>query len=184
MPFKFTKLSIPEVVLIEPRVFRDERGFFIETYKHSEFADAGISEYFVQDNHSQSSRDVLRGLHYQINPKAQGKLLRCSKGKIFDVAVDIRKGSPDYGKWVGLELSDENNNMIYIPPGFAHGFLTLSDTAEVLYKCTEEYSPGHERGIAWNYPDINIDWPIKAPILSAKDLSYPMLKDADNNGGI
>lgn len=184
MPFKFTKLSIPEVVLIEPRVFRDERGFFIETYKHSEFADAGIREYFVQDNHSQSSRDVLRGLHYQINPKAQGKLLRCSKGRIFDVAVDIRKGSPDYGKWVGLELSDENNNMIYIPPGFAHGFLTLSDTAEVLYKCTEEYSPGHERGIAWNDPDINIDWTIKAPILSAKDLSYPMLKDADNNGGI
>ena len=184
MPFKFTKLSIPEVVLIEPRVFRDERGFFIETYKHSEFADAGIREYFVQDNHSQSSRDVLRGLHYQINPKAQGKLLRCSKGRIFDVAVDIRKGSPDYGKWVGLELSDENNNMIYIPPGFAHGFLTLSDMAEVLYKCTNEYSPGHERGIAWNDPEIDIDWPVKAPILSAKDLSYTMLKDADNNGGI
>ncbi len=181
MPFKFTRLSIPEVVLIEPKVFRDERGFFVETYKYSEFAAAGIREYFVQDNHSKSSMGVLRGLHYQLNPKAQGKLLRCSRGKIFDVAVDVRKGSPNFGKWIGIELAEENHNMIYIPPGFAHGFLTLSDTAEVLYKCTEEYSPEHERGIAWNSPDINIDWPIKTPILSQKDLLYPALKDADNN---
>ena len=181
MPFKFTRQSIPEVVIIEPRVLRDERGFFIETYKYSEFEDAGIRESFVQDNHSQSGMGVLRGLHYQINPGAQGKLLRCSKGRIFDVAVDIRKGSPDYGKWIGIELSDENNKLIYIPPGFAHGFLTLSSMAEVFYKCTNEYSPGHERGIAWNDPDININWPVKAPILSAKDLSFPVLKDADNN---
>ncbi len=181
MPFKFTRLSIPAVVIIEPRVLRDERGFFIETYKYSDFEGEGIRDNFVQDNHSQSTRGVLRGLHYQINPKAQGKLLRCSKGRIFDVAVDIRKGSPDFGKWVGIELSDENNTMIYIPQGFAHGFLTLSDTAEVLYKCTNEYSPGHERGIIWNDPDINIDWPLEAPILSAKDLSYPALKDAENN---
>lgn len=181
MPFKFTKLSIPDVVLVEPRVFRDERGFFIESYKYSEFADAGIREYFVQDNHSKSSMGVLRGLHYQLNPKAQGKLLRCLKGRIFDVAVDVRKGSPDYGKWIGIELSEENDKMIYIPPGFAHGFLTLSDTAEILYKCTEEYSPEHERGIAWNAPDINIDWPIKSPTLSARDLSHPALTDADDN---
>jgi len=181
MPFKFIRQSIPGVVIIEPGAFRDERGFFIETYKYSEFAKAEISESFVQDNHSQSSMGVLRGLHYQINPGAQGKLLRCIKGKIFDVAVDIRKGSPDYGKWIGVELSDENNKMIYIPPGFAHGFLTLSSVAEVLYKCTSEYSPAHERGIAWNDPEINIDWPVKAPILSAKDRSYPVLKDADNN---
>ncbi len=181
MPFKFIRLSIPDVVLIEPRVFRDERGFFIETYKHSEFADAGIREYFVQDNHSQSSMGVLRGLHYQIHPMAQGKLLRCSKGRIFDVAVDIKKGSPDYGKWIGLELSEENNNMLYIPPGFAHGFLTLSDVAEVYYKCTKEYSPENERGIIWNDPDINIDWPVKTPVLSAKDKAYPVLKDSDSN---
>lgn len=181
MPFKFTRLSIPDVVLIEPRIFRDERGFFFETFKYSEFANAGIRESFVQDNHSQSSKGVLRGLHYQLNPKAQGKLLRCSKGRIFDVAVDIRKGSPSYGKWVGLELSEEDNNMIYIPPGFAHGFLTLSEKADVLYKCTEEYSPEHERGIAWNDPDINIDWPVQYPILSTKDLKYPALKGADND---
>ncbi|MCC7203401.1 MAG: dTDP-4-dehydrorhamnose 3,5-epimerase [Nitrospirae bacterium] len=181
MPFNFTRLSIPDIVLIEPRAFRDGRGFFIETYKYSEFAFAGISGHFLQDNHSQSSKGVLRGLHYQLNPKAQGKLLRCPKGKIFDVAVDIRRGSPDYGKWVGIELSEENNSMLYIPPGFAHGFLTLSDMADVLYKCTEEYSPEHERGIAWNDPEVNIDWPIKTPILSAKDLSYGTLKDADNN---
>ena len=181
MPFKFIRQSIPEVVIIEPRVFRDKRGFFIETYKYSEFEDAGIRDHFIQDNHSQSAVGVLRGLQYQINPGAQGKLLRCLKGRIFDVAVDIRKGSPDYGKWIGVELSDENNKMIYIPPGFAHGFLTLSDMAEVFYKCTNEYSPAHERGIAWNDPEINIDWPVKSPILSEKDQSYPVLKDADNN---
>lgn len=181
MPFKFTRLSIPEIILIEPLVFRDDRGFFVETYKYSDFAAYGITDSFVQDNHSTSVKGVLRGLHYQTNPKAQGKLIRCMKGKIFDIAVDIRRSSPTYRKWAGCELSEETNLMLYIPPGFAHGFVALSDMTEVLYKCTVEYSPENERGIIWNDPDINIDWPIKTPLLSVKDKTYPMLKDSDNN---
>jgi len=181
MPFKFTRLSIPEIILIEPKVYRDDRGVFVETYKYSDFAAYGITDSFVQDNHSTSVKGVLRGLHYQTNPKAQGKLIRCMKGKIFDIAVDIRRSSPTYRKWAGCELSAETNLMLYIPPGFAHGFMVLTDIAEVLYKCTTEYSPENERGIFWNDPDINIDWPIKTPVLSAKDKAYPVLKDSDNN---
>jgi dTDP-4-dehydrorhamnose 3,5-epimerase len=181
MPFAFKNLLIPEIILVEMKVFADDRGFFMETYKHSEFANHGIKEYFVQDNHSRSSKNVLRGLHYQKNPKAQGKLVRCIAGRIFDVAVDIRKGSPTYGKWVGAELSSENNYMLYIPPGFAHGFVVLSDFAEILYKCTEEYSAENDRGIIWNDPDIKIKWPTESPILSEKDQKNPLLKDADNN---
>ena len=181
MPFTFKKLSIPGIILIKPHIFTDERGFFIETYKHSNFDKAGIIENFMQDNLSKSKKNVLRGLHYQKNPAAQGKLVRCINGRIFDVAVDICKGSPTYMKWVGIELSEKNNYMLYISPGFAHGFVVLSDEAEVMYKCTREYSPENDRGIIWNDPDININWPVEEPVLSRKDNSLPFLKDADNN---
>ena len=181
MPFEFTKLDIPDVIFIEPKVFGDERGFFVETYKYSDFQKNGIGINFIQDNHSSSCKGVLRGLHYQKNPKAQGKLVRCIKGEIFDVGVDIRKGSPYFGKWAGKILSEENKAMLYIPPGFAHGFLVLSDTAEVLYKTTDEYSPEHDRGVIWNDPDINIKWDIKEPSLSKKDENLPLLKNADIN---
>jgi len=173
--------ELPGLILVEPRVFADERGVFLETYRHSDFAAAGIPEHFVQDNHSRSSGGVLRGLHYQKVPRAQGKLVRCLAGRIFDVAVDIRTGSPAYGKWAGVELSGENNRMLYVPAGFAHGFLVLSDIAEVTYKCTEEYSPSHDRGIIWNDPDIGIRWPRPVPVLSAKDAQHPRLRDADND---
>jgi dTDP-4-dehydrorhamnose 3,5-epimerase len=181
MPFIFKKLSIPEVVLIEPKVFRDGRGLFLETYKYSDFAESGIKEHFVQDNYSKSVKGGLRGLHFQKNPNAQGKLVQCIKGKIFDVAVDIRKGSPTFGRWVSVELSEENNLMLYVPSAFAHGFVVLSETADVIYKCTREYSPKDDRGIIWNDPDINIRWPVKDPILSEKDKKLPFLKDADIN---
>ena len=181
MPFIFKKLSIPEVVLIEPKVFRDGRGFFMETYKYSDFARMGIKEYFVQDNYSKSLKGILRGLHFQKNPNAQGKLVLCLKGKIFDAAVDIRKGSPAFGQWVGAELSEENNLILYVPSGFAHGFVVLSEAADVIYKCTREYSPEDDRGIIWNDPDINIHWPVKYPVLSEKDKNHPALKDADIN---
>ncbi len=181
MPFVFRRLVIPDVILIEPKLFGDQRGFFLEFYKHTEFVRAGIPEHFVQDNHSKSAKGVLRGLHYQKNPHAQGKLVRCLNGKIFDVAVDIRKGSPRYGKWVSAELTGENSHMLYVPPGFAHGFVVLSDSAEVIYKCTEEYSPADDRGIVWNDPDIGITWPMSAPVLSEKDEIHPRLREADNN---
>jgi dTDP-4-dehydrorhamnose 3,5-epimerase len=181
MPFEFKQLAIPEVVIVVPKVFGDARGFFLEFYKHSEFAQAGIREHFVQDNHSKSLKGVLRGLHYQKHPHAQGKLVRCLTGRIFDVAVDIRKGSPSFGKWVGVELTAENNSMLYVPPGFAHGFLVLSDSAEVLYKCTAEYASADDRGIIWNDPDIGIQWPLSDPVLSEKDKVHPPLRSADNN---
>jgi dTDP-4-dehydrorhamnose 3,5-epimerase len=174
-------MDIPGPVLIEPKVFGDDRGFFLEIYKHSEFINAGIPEHFVQDNFSRSAKGVLRGLHYQKDPRAQGKMVRCMKGSIFDVAVDVRKGSPAYARWVGQELSEKNNLMLYVPAGFAHGFLTLSETAEVLYKCTAEYSPADDRGIIWNDPDINIPWSEKAPLLSGKDGILPPLRKAENN---
>ena len=181
MPFDFRQMDIPGPLLIEPKVFGDDRGFFLEIYKHSEFINAGVPENFVQDNFSRSAKGVLRGLHYQKDPRAQGKLVRCMKGSIFDVAVDIRKGSPTYARWAGLELSERNNLMLYVPAGFAHGFLTLSETAEVLYKCTAEYSPVDDRGIIWNDADINIAWGEKAPLLSAKDGLLPILRKAENN---
>jgi len=181
MPFTFKKLDIPEIFLIEPKTFPDGRGFFMETYKHSDFVNMGIREYFVQDNFSRSQKGVLRGLHFQKNPNAQGKLVQCLKGTIFDVVVDIRKGSPSFGQWLSVELSEENKRMLYIPPSFAHGFVVLSETADVIYKCTKEYSPEDDRGIIWNDPDINIPWPLKDPILSEKDATFPLLKDVDNN---
>jgi dTDP-4-dehydrorhamnose 3,5-epimerase len=179
MPFSFESLEIPEVVLIKPRVFGDERGFFMETYKMPDFITAGIKANFVQDNHSCSAKDILRGLHYQNPPFAQGKLVRAVRGEIFDVAVDIRKGSPTWGKWVGVILSAENKSILYVPAGFAHGFCVLSDLAEVIYKTTSIYSAEAEAGIIWNDEDLNIEWPVKEPTLSTKDEGWPSLKNAD-----
>jgi len=181
MPFEFRTLEIPGPVLVRPQIFGDARGFFLELYKHSDFVRGGIREHLVQDNYSRSAKGVLRGLHYQKTPKAQGKLIMCLKGEIYDVAVDVRKSSPQYGKWTSVELSEENRLMLYVPPGFAHGFQVLSDTADVLYKCTDEYSPDVDRGIIWNDTDIGITWPLKDPVLSAKDRIHPLLRDADNN---
>lgn len=178
MPFEFKKLEIEDVILVTPKVFGDARGFFLESYQKSTFFENGIKVEFNQDNHSKSTKGVLRGLHYQTTPKAQAKLVRCSKGKILDVAVDIRKGSNTFGKWVGEILSEENKNMLFIPEGFAHGFVVLSDEAELLYKASGEYSPANDRGIKWDDPDINIDWPIDfEPLVSEKDAKQPYLKD-------
>jgi len=179
MPFIFEKLKIPEIQIITPRVFKDNRGIFFEAFKQSEFTANGITEKFVQDNISHSSKGVLRGLHYQIEPYAQGKLVRCVSGAIFDVAVDIRKSSPTFGQWDTIELNDENKKMIYIPPGFAHGFYTLSENAEVMYKTTSEYHLQSERGIIWNDKDINVKWPDEKPLLSEKDSTLKGLKEAD-----
>lgn len=181
MPFTFTPLSIPEVILVEPRVFADDRGFFLETYQYADFVAAGIPDRFVQINHSHSIQGVLRGLHYQKLPAAQGKLLRVARGAIFDVAVDIRQGSPTYRHWVGQTLSAENHLMLYVPPGFAHGFCVLSEETDLIYQVTAEYSVAHERGILWNDPAIGIAWPVSAPLLSPRDVQPPCLKDADNN---
>ena len=178
---KVTPLAIPDVLLIEPKVFGDARGFFFESFNQKAFNEAtGTSHQFVQDNHSRSTQGVLRGLHYQIQ-QPQGKLVRVVQGAVFDVAVDIRKSSPTFGQWVGAELSADNHRQLWVPPGFAHGFLTLSDSAEFLYKTTDYYAPQHERSIAWNDPDIAINWPEpSAPIaLSAKDRGAPLLRDAE-----
>ena len=181
MPFEFTQLEIPEVILIEAKRFGDDRGFFMETYQYNEFAKNGIEDQFRQDNFSHSSRGVLRGLHYQINPDAQGKLVRAVRGEIFDVAVDIRQGSPTYGQWVGEHLSRENGRLLWVPPGFAHGFCVISERADVAYKVTGDYSPSCDRGIIWNDPAIGIKWPIQEPSLSSKDKEHPTLEHADNN---
>ena len=178
MPFEFKRLEISDVILVIPKVFKDDRGFFMEGYKKSEFYENGISVDFNQDNHSKSTRGVLRGLHYQASPKGQAKLVRCIRGEIFDVAVDIRKNSPTFGQWVGEKLTEENKHMLYIPEGFAHGFAVLSDEAELLYKASNEFSKEHDRGVLWNDPDIGVDWGIDfEPILSEKDKIQPRLKD-------
>ena len=176
---KATRLSIPEVVLIEPKVFGDARGFFFESFNQKAFNEAtGTNHPFVQDNHSRSSRGVLRGLHYQIQ-QAQGKLVRVARGAVFDVAVDIRRSSPTFGQWVGAELTEDNQHQLWVPPGFAHGFVVLSESADFLYKTTDYYAPQHERCIAWNDPSIGISWPALAqgqqPLLSAKDSAAPLL---------
>jgi len=181
MPFRFSRLELPEVILIEPKVFSDDRGFFMETYKYSEFSQNGIAERFVQGNHSHSPRDTLRGLHYQKGPKAQGKLVRTAVGEVFDVVVDIRKGSPRYGRWLAVSLSAENKKMLYVPPGFAHGACVVSAEASLLYMVTEEYAPECEAGVAWNDPALAIAWPAEHPLLSARDRAWPCLSDADNN---
>jgi dTDP-4-dehydrorhamnose 3,5-epimerase len=174
---KVTATENPDVLLIEPDVFRDPRGFFMETFHARKFRLQGLPEVFVQDNHSRSTRGVLRGLHYQLE-HPQGKLVRVVSGEVLDVAVDIRKGSPFFGKWVGAVLSEENLKQMYIPPGFAHGFCVLSERADVLYKCTDFYTPGDEYGIAWDDPDIGIKWPTLDYVLSDKDRRYPRLKDS------
>ena len=181
MPFKFTKMAIPEVILVEAQAFPDERGFFMESYKASEFETNEIKTKFIQDNYSHSIKGVLRGLHYQKTPKAQAKLVMAIKGEIFDVAVDIRKGSPTYGKWVGEILSDQNHRLLFVPEGFAHGFCVLSDEADVVYKVNSDYSAENDRGIIWNDSEIGVKWPVDKPIISKKDLQQPLLKNADNN---
>ncbi len=181
MPFEFARAEIPDIVVIQPRLFRDDRGFFMESYKRSDFAAHGITATFVQSNHSRSPRGIVRGLHYQKHPKAQGKLVRTLLGEVFDVAVDLRRGSPTYGRWDGLVLSAENRKAVYVPPGFAHGFCVTSEAAEVLYLTTEEYSPSHEAGVIWNDPDLAIRWPVADPQLSERDRHWPRLRDADNN---
>jgi len=174
--------KIPEVILIEPEVSSDERGWFAETYRKSEFVSHGIPSEFSQDNQSCSAASgILRGLHFQKDPAAQGKLVRCVVGDVFDVAVDIRKGSRTYRNWVSTILSSNNRRMVWIPPGFAHGFLTLTSTTEVAYKVTSEYSALYDRVIKWSDPTIAIKWPIDSPILSTKDRNAPLLDDVDNN---
>jgi dTDP-4-dehydrorhamnose 3,5-epimerase len=171
MPMKATPLSIPDVLLLEPKVFGDARGFFYESYNQVTFREVtGLGVDFVQDNHSRSAKNVLRGLHYQLPPKAQGKLVRAVAGEVFDVAIDIRRQSPTFGRWVAAVLSAENCRQLWIPPGFAHGFLVLSEYAEFLYKTTACYAPELERCVLWNDPDLAISWPLDgAPVLSAKD---------------
>jgi len=180
MAIQVTATALPEVKIIEPKVFGDDRGFFYESFNALEFAEqveAGIE--FVQDNHSRSARGVLRGLHYQIE-HAQGKLVRVVEGEVFDVAVDIRKSSPNFGKWVGVNLSEKNHRQLWVPPGFAHGFVVLSESAQFLYKTTDYWYQAHERSIVWNDPEIGIDWPIDfEPLLAAKDAAGKSLSEAD-----
>lgn len=178
---KITSTHIPDVKILEPKVFGDDRGFFLESWRDSWADELGVNGRFIQDNHSKSKQFTLRGLHYQIeNP--QGKLVRVTQGCVFDVAVDMRENSPYFGQWVGIELSAENKKLFWVPPGFAHGFLVLSETAEFLYKCTEYYAPEHERSLAWNDPQVGVEWPLAAgdsPLLSAKDQAGTLFTDAD-----
>ena len=181
MPFSFSNLDIPDVKLVIPKSYTDERGYFLESFKESDFFSNEIKTKFVQDNISHSTKGVIRGLHYQKNPKAQAKLVTAVRGTIFDVAVDLRKNSPTFGKWVSEILSEENHKLLYIPEGFAHGFCVISEEADVLYKVNNEYSPEHERGIIWNDSELNIEWPIDDPILHEKDSQLPVLENADND---
>jgi len=176
MTMKFTEKSLPEVLLIEPMVFEDDRGFFMETYHMGKYGEAGIDKPFVQDNHSHSRRFTLRGLHYQLK-YPQAKLVYVISGEILDIAVDIRRGSPTFGRWTGTLLSDKNRRQLFVPAGFAHGFCVLSETADVIYKCTDLYTPGDEYGILWSDPTIDVVWPIENPILSEKDAKNPELNE-------
>jgi dTDP-4-dehydrorhamnose 3,5-epimerase len=175
---RIRRTPIPEVLIIEPDLFGDERGFFMETWHAEKYAEQGLDVQFVQDNQSRSRRGVLRGLHYQLN-QPQGKLVRVTAGRVFDVAVDIRRDSPTFGRWVGMELNDEDHRQFYVPPGFAHGFSVLSDSADFLYKCTDFYTPEDEHGILWNDPDIGIQWPGSDFLVSDKDSKNPLLKNMD-----
>jgi len=176
MTVKYTKTSLPGVLVIEPVAYEDDRGFFLETHHQKKYAEGGIDGTFVQDNRSHSKQGVLRGLHYQLR-YPQGKLVYVITGEIFDVAVDIRRGSPTFGKWEGIYLSSDNNRQIFVPEGFAHGFCVVSETADVLYKCTDFYAPGDEFGILWSDPTIGIAWPVASPVLSPKDSQYPKLTE-------
>ena len=173
---KVNKAPLDGVFIIEPKVFKDARGIFYEVYSAKKYEEHGIPAHFVQDNHSVSEKGVLRGLHYQINP-GQAKLVRVTRGEVFDVVLDIRKESPTYGKWWSLHLSETNKLQLYVPEGFAHGFCVLSESVEFLYKCSNYYSPGDERGIMWNDPDLAIEWPIENPIISEKDNVYPRFNE-------
>ncbi len=178
---EFEPTEIPDVVLIRPKVFGDARGFFLESWEERKFAAGGLDVKFVQDNHSRSTRHSLRGLHYQLQ-QPQGKLVRVVTGAVFDVAVDLRRQSPTFGRWVGVTLSAENHNILWVPPGFAHGFLVLSESADFLYRCTDFWAPAHERAIRWNDPDLNIAWPLPAevqPLLSGKDAAAKPFRDAE-----
>lgn len=177
---KITPTAIPDVLLIEPDVFGDSRGFFMETWHRQKYAEQGLDVDFVQDNHSRSSKGVLRGLHYQLE-QPQGKLVRVIAGEVFDVAVDIRRGSPTFGQWVGAELSEANQHQFYIPPGFAHGFCVVSDSADFLYKCTDFYNPQYEHGILWSDPDIGIEWPGRDIKVSDKDKKNGLLKGMNDH---
>ncbi len=181
MPFAFEPTEIPEIVLIKPQTFADARGYFMEMYQSSAFAAHHLPTSFVQINFSHSEQGVLRGLHYQKHPAAQGKLVAVVRGAVFDVGVDIRQGSPTFGRWVGRMLSDENHHMLYIPPGFAHGFCVVSEVADVVYQVTHEFAPALDRAILWCDPDLDIAWPVEAPRISAKDAAAPRLREADNN---
>jgi dTDP-4-dehydrorhamnose 3,5-epimerase len=179
---EFEPTAIPDVVLIRPKVFGDARGFFLESWEERKFAAAGITAKFVQDNHSRSARHTLRGLHYQVR-QPQGKLVRVVTGSVFDVAVDIRRSSPTFGRWIGTTLSAENRHMLWVPAGFAHGFVVLSESADFLYRCTDFYAPPNERAIRWNDPDLGIAWPLGEgvePILSSKDAAAPRFQDAEH----
>ena len=175
---RFEPTAIPDVIRVEPRIFRDARGFFLESYHEAKFSEGGVRARFVQDNHSRSARGTLRGLHMQLS-FAQGKLVRCTAGEIFDVAVDVRRGSRTFGQWVGETLSAENFRQLWVPPGFLHGFCVTSETAEIEYKCTEPYHPEDELGVAWNDPDLGIRWPIATPLLSARDAALPRLREVE-----
>lgn len=177
MSIKYTETDLPGVLLIDPRVFKDSRGFFMETFHQKKYAEAGIDHAFIQDNYSHSTRGTLRGLHYQLE-HPQGKLVYVITGEIYDVAVDIRRGSPGFGKWVGQYLSDKNRRQIFVPEGFAHGFCVLSETADVIYKTTDLYNPDDEYGVLWSDPTIGIDWPVEVPVVSDKDKQFPGLKEA------
>lgn len=179
MSFRFVPLEIPDVIRVEPAVHRDDRGFFLETWRRSAFRDAGIDAEFVQDNRARSSRGVLRGLHYQLPPAAQGKLVSVSRGEVFDVAVDLRGGSPTFGRWVGARLRADDQHMIWVPAGFAHGYCVLSEVADLAYKVTAEYAPDLDRGIRWDDPDVGVRWPVDEPVLSAKDRALPPLAEAE-----
>lgn len=181
MTFTFTRLEIPDVILVEPKIFLDNRGFFYESFKESDFLSYGITDKFIQDNFSHSVKGVIRGLHYQNPPRSQAKLVTVIKGKIFDVAIDIRKKSPTYGKWISEILSEENHRLLYVPEGFAHGFCVLSEQADVSYKINNEYSPQHEQGIIWNDQTLNISWPIEKPIISNKDQQLSSLENSNND---
>lgn len=181
MAFTFEPLAIPDVVKITPDIFGDDRGFFLELYKSESFAKAGLPAQFVQFNLSKSQQGVVRGLHYQLEPYTQGKLVTVVSGEIFDVAVDLRRNSPHFGSWVSTTLSAADHTMVYVPPGFAHGFAVTSAAAEVLYYNTKQYAPDQERGIIWNDPVIGITWPVKEPVLSTKDQAYPLLAAAEIN---
>ena len=180
MSFRFIELELPDLVLIEEVRHGDARGFFAETFRQTAFREGGVPDVFVQDDHARSTRGVLRGLHYQLPPRAQGKLVRVVRGEVYDVAVDLRKGSPGYGRWAGIHLSGDEGRLLWIPPGFAHGYLVLSETVDLTYKVTAEFDPRLDRGIRWDDSDIGVEWPDLEPVLSARDQALPSLSEADN----